>query len=79
MGFRSFDEMSMGLPLSFASQTHDLKMKIDPIEKIMSSKSVERLIVIAPKVPTGRASSRCLITDSLPRGTRDSCSGFGAC
>jgi hypothetical protein len=54
--------------LSSASQTPDPKMKVDPIEKIMSSKSVELLIVIAPKAPTWRASCRCLTTDSLPRG-----------
>jgi hypothetical protein len=33
-------------------QTHDPKMKIDPVGKIMSLKSVEFLIVIAPKAPT---------------------------
>jgi hypothetical protein len=54
--------------LSSASQTHNLKMKVDPIGKIMSSKSVELLIAIAPKAPTWRASYRCLTTDSLPWG-----------
>jgi hypothetical protein len=37
------------MPLSSASQIHDPKMKIDPIGKIMLSKSVELLIAIAPK------------------------------
>jgi hypothetical protein len=39
------------LPSSFALQTHDQKMKIDPIGKIISSKSVEFLISIALKSP----------------------------
>jgi hypothetical protein len=56
------------LPSSFASQTHDPKMKVDPVRKIMSSKSIELLIVIAPKAHTWCASCRCLTTDSLPWG-----------
>jgi hypothetical protein len=43
-------------------------MKIDPVEKIMLSKSVDLLIAIAPQAPTWRASYRCLTTDSLPGG-----------
>jgi hypothetical protein len=56
------------MPFSSASQTHDPKIKIDPIEKIMLSKSVELLITVAPKVPTWRANYRSLTTDSLPWG-----------
>jgi hypothetical protein len=41
---------------------------IDPVGKIMLSKSVELLIVIAPQAPIWRASCWCLTTDSLPRG-----------
>jgi hypothetical protein len=37
------------MPLSSVSQTHDPKMNIDPIGKIMLSKFVELLIVIALK------------------------------
>jgi hypothetical protein len=40
-------------------------------------RSVELSIAVAPKAPTWRTSCRCFITDSLSRGTRDSCSGFG--
>jgi hypothetical protein len=56
------------LPSSSASQTHDPKMKVDPVGKIMSSKSAELLIAIALKCPTWRANCRCLTTDSLPQG-----------
>jgi hypothetical protein len=54
------------LPSSSASETHDLKMKIDPVGKIMLLKSVELLIAIASKAPTWRASCQCLETGSLP-------------
>jgi hypothetical protein len=43
-------------------------MKIDPIWKIILSKSVELLIAIALKAPTWHASCRCLTPNSLPRG-----------
>jgi hypothetical protein len=56
------------LPSLSALQIHNPKMKIDPVGKIMLSKSVELLIAIAPQAPTWCASCRCLTTDSLPRG-----------
>jgi hypothetical protein len=40
------------LPSLSTSQIHDLKMKIDPVGKIMLSKSAELLIVIVPQDPT---------------------------
>jgi hypothetical protein len=43
-------------------------MNFDPSGKIMSSKSVELLVMIAPKAPTWHANYRCLTTDSLPQG-----------
>jgi hypothetical protein len=43
-------------------------MKIDPIGKIMLSKSIELLIAITLQAPILRASYRYLTTDSLPRG-----------
>jgi hypothetical protein len=51
-----------------ASQIHDPKIKIDPVRKMMLSKSIELLIVIAPQAPTWHASCQCLTTDSLPWG-----------
>jgi hypothetical protein len=56
------------LPSLSASQIHDLKMKIEPVGKIMLSKSIELLIAIAPQAPTWHASCHCLTTDSLPWG-----------
>jgi hypothetical protein len=43
-------------------------MKIDPVEKIMLSKSIDLLITITPQAPTWHASYRCLTADSLPQG-----------
>jgi hypothetical protein len=60
--------MSLEVAFIDALQTHDPKMKVDPIGKIVLSKSVEFLIAIAPKAPTWSASCRCLTTDSLPWG-----------
>jgi hypothetical protein len=45
----------------------------------MLSRSAELLDANPPKAPTWRASCRCFTMDSLPRGTPDSCSGFGVC
>ena len=56
------------MPSSPASQIHKPKMKVDPFEKIMLSRSVELSDAKSPKAPTWRASCRCLTTDSLPRG-----------
>ena len=43
-------------------------MKVDPIKKIMLSRSIELSDANSPKAPTWRASCRCFTTDSLPRG-----------
>ena len=43
-------------------------MKVDPVEKIMLSRSIELSDANPPKAPTWRASCQCFITDSLPRG-----------
>jgi hypothetical protein len=43
-------------------------MKVDPIEKIMLSRSIELSDANLPKSPTWHASCQCLTTDSLPRG-----------
>ena len=51
-----------------ASQIHEPKMKVDPVEKIMLSRSVELSDANSPKAPTWRASCRCFTIDSLPRG-----------
>jgi hypothetical protein len=67
------------LSLSSALLIHDPKMKVDPVEKIILSRSVKLLDANPPKAPTWHASCRCFITDSLSRGTQDSCSGFGGC
>jgi hypothetical protein len=44
MDFLSFGEMSLEVALMSTTQTNDLKIKIDPVGKIMWSKSVELLI-----------------------------------
>jgi hypothetical protein len=41
-------------------------MKVDPIEKIMLSRSAELMDVNLPKAPTWRASYQYFTTDSLP-------------
>ena len=56
------------LPSSSALQIHEPKMKVDPFEKIMLSRSIKLSDAKSPKAPTWRASCRCLTTDSLPRG-----------
>ena len=43
-------------------------MKVDPIKKIMLTRSIELSGVNSPKAPTWRTSCRCSTTDSLPRG-----------
>jgi hypothetical protein len=52
VSFLSLDKTSLEVSLLICLATHDPKMKTDPGEKIMLSKSVELLIVIAPKAPT---------------------------
>ena len=68
------------LPSLPASQIHELKMKVDPFEKIMLSRSVKLSDANSLKTPTWHASCRCFTTDSLPRGSpRQYCSGFSVC
>jgi hypothetical protein len=68
------------LPLSSTSQIHDPKMKVDPVKKIMLSRSVELLVCKSAETPLPSVPA----VDVLPPiachgGTRDSCSGFGEC
>ena len=56
------------MPSSSASQIHYPKMKVDPVENIMLSRSIELSDANPPKAPTWRASCQCFTTDSLPRG-----------
>jgi hypothetical protein len=50
------------------SQIHDSKLKVDPVEKVMLSKSIELSDANPPKAPTWRASCRYFTTDSLSLG-----------
>ena len=61
-----------------ASQIHEPKMKVDPVEKIMLSRSVELSDANSSKAPTWRASCQCLMTGNPSWGYPGRCSeGFG--
>jgi hypothetical protein len=69
-------EQSLPCFLDLRGDVHDPKMMVDPIEKIMLSRSVELLDANPPKPPTWRASCRCFNTDSLSWGYPGQLFGF---